>query len=249
MSTPKLLIPLRIPELGPSLGKLVTGTGRNIDGFSLESHRHHLTTKIIEMGGEARRLAANDERSAAIAALGRDAWLAAWEETVGPIAEAVVDRLTAHLEAESAAVRMPRRLRAKVAIDEVERRAIGARLGSAGAQLIPELDEIERQSAVLLEALASGRDTLVAWQQAQLTAARHLEEAWMALEDSVDQELAAWRGVADRIARWRKPLWPVFVVGALGTAVAAWAGLIWGGIVPVPGWLERLWEVLRSLGA
>ncbi len=249
MTSQNLLVPLRVPELGPSLGKLVTGTGRTIEGFSLESHRQHLTTKIIEMGGEARRLAANEERSAALAALGRDAWLAAWEETVGPIADALVDRLTTHLEAESMAVRMPRRLRAKVGIDEVERRAIGARLGSAGAQLVPELDAIEHQGTVLLQAAASGRDTLVAWQQAQLTAARRLEEAWMALEDSLEQELAVWRTVADGIARWRKPLWPVFVVGGLGAAAATWAGLLWGGAIPVPAWLARLWDMLRSLGA
>jgi hypothetical protein len=249
MTSQNLLIPLRIPELGPSLGKLVTGTGRTIEGFSLESHRHHLTSKIIEMAGEARRLAASEERSAALAALGRDAWLAAWEDTVGPIADALVDRLTTHLEAEAAAVRKPRRLRAKVAIDEVERRAIGARLGSAGAQLIPELDAIERQGTALLQAAAAGHDSLVAWQQAQLTAARHLEEAWMALEGSVKQELAGWRAVADEIARWRKPLWPVFVVGGSVAAVATWAGLLWGGVIPVPEWLGRVWDMLRSLGA
>ena len=86
MTSSKLLIPLRIPELGPSLGKLITGTGSDVRGFSLETHRYQLVTKIIEMGGEARRLAANDERAAALACVGRDAWLAVWEEIVGPIA-------------------------------------------------------------------------------------------------------------------------------------------------------------------
>jgi hypothetical protein len=193
-------------------------------------------------------LAANEERSAAVAALGRDAWLTAWEETVGPIADALVDRLTTHLEAESMAVRMPRRLCTKVGIDEVERRAIGARLGSAGARLVPELDAIEHQGTVLLQGAGSGRDTLVAWQQAQLTAARRLEEAWMALEDNVEQELTVWRTVADGVARWRKPLWPVFVVGGVAVVLAVWTGLLWGGALPVPGWLARVWDMLRSLG-
>ena len=183
MNSVKLLIPLRIPELGPSLGKLITGTGQDVSGFSLETHRHRLVTKIIEMGGEARRLAANDERVAALASLGRDAWLGAWEETVGPIADSLVEQLSAHLEAEADAVRMPARLRRRMNIDEAERRAIGARLGSAGAELIPGLDEIERHGTSLIEATATQREALDAWQRAQLTAARRLEEAWMLLEN------------------------------------------------------------------
>ncbi len=246
MSNPKLVIPLRIPELGPSLGKLITGTGRNIEGFSLDSQRYRLATKIIEMGGEARRLAANGECSPALASLGRDAWLAAWEEAVGPIAEELVDRLTAHLEAEAAAVRMPRRLQSRVAIDEVERRAIGARLGSAGAELIPALDEIERQGAMLLDGAVSDRGNLAAWHQVQLTAARRLEEAWMALEEAADHEIGVWRKVADEISRWRKPLWPVYLVVILGSAVAAWGGLVWGGVIPPPTWATVLWHAVGS---
>ena len=247
MNSAKLLIPLRIPELGPSLGKLITGTGRDVSGFSLEAHRYHLATKIIEMGGEARRLAANDERSAALASLGRDSWLAAWEGTVGPIADSLVERLSAHLEAETAAVRMPARLRHKMNIDEVERRAIGARLGSAGAELIPALDEIERHSTGLIEATAPERRALDVWQRAQLTAARRLEEAWMLLEDGVAKELDAWKAVADDISRWRKSLWPVYLFGAVGASVAVWAGLIWGGVLNMPAWLIAMWQALRSL--
>ena len=246
MSNPKLVIPLRIPELGPSLGKLITGTDRNIEGFSLASQRYRLATKIIEMGGEARRLAANGERSPALVSLGRDAWLAAWEEAVGPLAGELVDRLMAHLEAEAAVVRMPRRLRSRVAIDEVERRAIGARLGSAGAELIPVLDEIEHQGAALLDGAASDRGNLAAWQQAQLTAARRLEEAWMALEEAADHEIGVWRKVADEISRWRKPLWPVYLVCILGSAGAAWGGLVWGGVIPPPTWATVLWHATGS---
>ncbi len=247
MNSAKLLIPLRIPELGPSLGKLITGTGHDVSGFSLETHRHHLVTKIIEMGGEARRLAANDERSATLASLGRDVWMAAWEGTVGPIADGLVDRLSAHLEAEAAAVRMPTRLRRRMTIDEVERRAIGARLGSAGAELIPALDEIERHSAGLIEATATERPALDAWQRAQLTAARRLEEAWMLLEVGVAKELDAWKAVGDDISRWRKSLWPVYLFGAVGASVAVWVGLIWRGVLNTPAWLIELWQALRSV--
>ena len=247
LNSAKLLIPLRIPELGPSLGRLITGTGRDISGFSLETHRYRLVTKVIEMGGEARRLATHDERVAALASLGRGGWLGAWEETVGPIADSLVERLSAHLEAEAAAVRMPARLRRRMNIDEVERRAIGARLGSAGAELIPALDEIERHSAGLMDAMATDRPALDAWQRSQLTAARRLEEAWMLLEDGVASELDAWRAVGDEISRWRKSLWPVYVVGTVGASVAVWAGLVWGGVFNTPAWLIGLWQALRSL--
>lgn len=247
MSNAQLLIPLRVPELGPSLGKLVTGTGREIAGFPLESHRHHLATRIIEMGGEARRLAANNQRTAALASLGRDAWLAAWEETVGPVAEGLVHHLTVHLEAEAAAVGMPSRLRRRVGIDDVESRAIAARLGSAGANLIPQLDDIERHAKPLVAAPSAERGALETWQQAQLAAARRLEEAWMALEEAIDQELTTWRAVADGVARWRRSLWPVYLVGGVAVAAATWGGLVWGGVVPVAPWMRDLWDAVRSL--
>jgi len=133
-----------------------------------------------------------------------------------------------------------------VVIDEVERRAIGARLGSAGAELIPTLDEIERHGAMLLDGAVSDRGNLGAWQQAQLTAARRLEEAWMALEEAVDHEIGVWRKVADAIFRWRKPLWPVYLVGILGSAVAVWGGLVWGSVIPLPTWATVLWNAVES---
>jgi hypothetical protein len=247
MTNAQLLVPLRVPELGPSLGKLVTGTGREIAGFPLEPHRYRLATRIIEMGGEARRLAANNQRTAALASLGRDAWLAAWEEAVSPVADELVQHLTAHLEAEATAVGMPHRLRRQVGIDDVEGRAIAARLGSAGANLIPQLDDIERHAAPLVAAPSAQRGVLEPWQQALLAAARRLEEAWMALEDAIDQELTTWRAIADGVARWRRSLWPVYLVGGVAVAAATWGGLIWGGVLPIAPWMRDLWDAVRSL--
>ncbi len=245
MTHAKLLIPLRIPELGPALGKLVSGTGSVIEGFSLESSRRLLATRVIEMGGEARRLASSGERSAALSVLGRDAWLAVWEEAVDPAATRLVERLSAHLLAEATAVHMPRRVRERIAIDEMERRAIGARLGSAGAGLIPVLDEIEERSAALVDATGLERGALAGWQRAQTTAARRLEEAWLLLERRVAEELATWRRVADETSRWRKPLWPVILVGVAGVGAALWVGLMLGGVMTVPSWLVSLWRSVR----
>ncbi len=235
-----------MPELGPSLGKLVTGTGRVGSVLSLDANRCQLATRVMEMAGEARRLVANDERSPALNTLGRDAWLGMWEKTVGPVTTTLVDYLTARLDAEADAVRMPRRIRERVGIDETERRAIGARMGSAGAGLIPIVDEIEQRSAALQEAAGLERDALDRWQRAQTAAARTLEAAWIQLEHRVDLEVEEWRTVADEISRWRKPLWPVIVTGLVGLAGALWVGLILGGMAATPGWMAGLWQSLRS---
>jgi len=246
MNGSKLLLPLRIPELGPSLGKLVIGTGHAPGGARLDDIRYRLVTRVIEAAGEARRLSANEERGPAVAALGRDAWLAAWDEAVGALAATLVARFDAQLEAEARAVRMPRRLRRRVALDDGERHSVAARLGSSGAILIPALDAVEQCSEAALAATALERDAVTAWQESLKTAARRLEAAWLALEDAVEAETARWAEVADRVARWRKPVWPVWVLGALGVVLAAWVGLMFGGYLPAPEWLVRLWE--RGVG-
>lgn len=113
MTGSKALLPLRIPELGPSFGRLVTGLGRDADGGGLELSgvRNHLVTRLFDHAGEARRLAANDERAAAIAALSRASWLAAWEEAVAAVAETVWSSGSERLKVEADAVAMPPRLR------------------------------------------------------------------------------------------------------------------------------------------
>lgn len=242
MTGSKLLLPLRIPELGPFLGKLITGTGRTPGNVRLDDIRTRLVTRIIEAAGEARRLSANEERGPAVAALGREAWLAAWDEAVGALAALLVARYDAQLAAEARAVRMPRRLRRRVALDDGERRSVTARLGSSGAILIQALDAVERRGAAALAATALQRGDLTAWQESLKTAARRLEAAWLALEDAVEAEAARWSEVADRVAQWRKPLWPVWVLGVLGLVLAAWVGLMYGGYLPAPEWLVELWE-------
>lgn len=246
MTGSKLLLPLRIPELGPFLGKLVIGTGRTPGGVRLDDIRTRLVTRIIEAAGEGRRLSANEERGPAVAALGREAWLAAWDEAVGALAAMLVARYDAQLEGEARAVRMPRRLRRRVTLDDGERRSVAARLGSSGAVLIPALDAVERCGAAALAATVLERDDVTTWQESLKTAARRLEAAWLALEDAVEAEAARWSEVADRVAQWRKPLWPVWVLGAIGLVLAAWVGLMYGGYLPTPEWLVQLWD--RGVG-
>jgi hypothetical protein len=242
MTTPRLLLPLRVPELGPHLGLLVTGTGRIPGGLRLDGVREHMVTRLIESSGEARRLAARDERDATLAVLGRDTWLSAWDEAVHQTTDLLVDRVTRRLEAEARAVRMPARRRPH--IDERARRGIAARLGSSGGGLISAVDALEERSVVAVRATALERGDMERWQEALTACARRLEAAWLALEDAVEREAAGWDGVGTAISRWRRPIWPVVAVGVALVAVVAALGLVLGGYVTAPGWLRRVWSAV-----
>lgn len=244
MSTQQLLLPLRIPELGPHLGKLIVGTGRQPGGFRLDAHRERLVTRMLDRAGEARRLASRGERPAAVATLGRDAWMEAWEDAVASVSETLVTQIDRHLEAEANAVRMPSRLRARIHLDATETRAIAARLGSAGAELVSALDELERRGQLMLQATTADREVVAGWENTLLTVARRLEAAWLALEEALDREVDRWRTVAAGIAAWRKPLWPILVVGSIALALAVWVGLVLGGYLPAPSWLRSAWGMI-----
>jgi hypothetical protein len=246
MTSTKQLLPLRVPELGPSLGKLVSGAERKGSWIPLDSVRYRLATRIIENAGEARRLAANGERSSALASLGRESWQEAWNEAVTSVAAALATRIAEHLQAEAKAVRMSAKRLARLGLDQGLERMLAARLGAAGAGLMPVLDTVESQAAAALGATALEREAVVGWQEALRLAARRLESAWLDLELAVGREATRWLTVADEIARWRKPLWPVFVVGAAVMAAALWLGLVFGGYVDPPQWLEQLWSLVFS---
>jgi len=195
----------------------------------------------MERAGEARRLSANDERSSALATLDCATWREAWDEALVTVTDTLADRVSAQLDAEARAVKMAKRRRAKLQLDEVAKRTIAARLGATGAALVPVLDAID-QAAGALEATRREHDAMEKWQEAQKLAARRLEAAWLALELAVEQEATRWLDVMDEVARWRKPFWPVAVVGLVALGLAVWLGLIFGGYVDPPGWLARIWS-------
>jgi holo-[acyl-carrier protein] synthase len=237
MTDSKVLLPLRVPELGPYLGKVVSGTGREPGGLCLDAVRVRLAGRVFEGAGEARRLASRDYRDAAAAAIGRERWLEAWEEAVGSAAGLLLDRSQARLEAEMRAVRLPGRLRRRLLPSTEDREALSARLGSAGAVLVPSLGEIERCQAAAVAATGLERQEVKAWQDALCTAGRRLEAAWLALEDAVEEEAAHWHRVAADVRGWRPAVWPILLGAAIATAGAAWLGLIMGGYVDAPSWL------------
>ena len=246
MNSPKLLIPVRVPELGPSIGKLVTGYGRRVAGVDLDYFRMQLANRVIETAGEARMLAANEEREAAVAALGREAWLSIWEEAVGAVSARLTQRLNDHFDGIARAVDMPPRLRAAVLLDDAERRGVAARLGGSGAGFISAVDAIEDKAGAVLSATGLERHALEAWQESLKFIARRLEAAWIELESTVEEEVLRWLGVASELTQWRRPLWPVVVFGVVTTAAALWLGLIAGGFLGVPSWVARLMPWMPS---
>jgi hypothetical protein len=164
-------------------------------------------------------------------------WLGLWEEAASSVSDLVWKRVTEDLLREGDRVRMPARLREKMFPGAAERRALTARLGSAGAGLMPTLDEIERTGPGALHATAMERASMEAWLADLRTAARRLEDAWLELEGRVESEVARWHPVTAQISSWRRPLWPVWLAGGAALAGAVWLGLALGGFVPVPAWL------------
>jgi hypothetical protein len=236
------LLPLRIPELGPYLGRIVSGTGRTPGGLHLDGIRLRLATRIFESAGEARRLASRENRTAAVQAIGRDAWLAAWEEAVGSTVALLMERVRAQLDAEARAVGLPKRRRRRMLPGNEEARAAGARLGSSGTGLVQALNQLEHLAGPAVAATGLDSGAMAAWQRALRLAGRRLEAAWLALEDEVTREAARWQQEANLVAAWRRPVFGVLVAGAAGTAVALWLGLIFGGYLAPPEWLAALWR-------
>jgi hypothetical protein len=236
------LLPLRIPELGPYLGRIVSGTGRTPGGLHLDGIRLRLATRIFESAGEARRLASREKRTAAVQAIGRDAWLVAWEEAVGSTVGLLMERVSAQLDAEARAVGLPKRRRRRMLPGNDEARAARARLGSSGTGLVQVLNQLEHVSGQAVAATGLDSGAMAAWQRALRLAGRRLEAAWLALEDEVTREAARWQQEANLVAAWRRPVLGVIVAGAAGTALAVWLGLIFGGYLAPPWWLAALWS-------
>jgi len=233
---------LSIPELGPSLGKLVSGSRADAGDVPLAPVRLQLVSRLFEQAGEARRMAEEEQTADALALLGRTAWLGAWEAAVAGATDRLLGRIDRQLDAEARAVRMPARQRARLRPTEHDRRQLMARLGSAGAGLLPVLDEVERTAVALRDGRGFEPQALAAWQEALLTAGRRLEAAWLGLEDALEAEIVRAAGAADAVSRWRRPLWPVLVIGGLALVVALWLGAMFGGFLAAPAWLGRLWQ-------
>jgi hypothetical protein len=228
-----------IPELGPSLGRLVDppGLSPSASWVPLDDIRLRLVTGIFELAGAARAFAAAGDGPGATASLGRVAWLSCWEKAVAATAARIAAEANAGLTAAAEESRFPRRRLALLLLADEDTRAIAARLGSGGAPLVAALDAMEQaMTAPGRPPDARARD----WREAVTAAARRLESAWLSLEAAARSEREHWTGEIARVRGWRRPTWPLWLITAAVMAAAGYVGLVLGGYLPVPAPLRGL---------
>lgn len=230
----KLPMPLRVPELAPSLGRIIVPRRQQPPWVPLDDIREELATRVLELGGEGRGAAA---REATLETTGRAAWAAAWDQAVRRAAKRVADALDAGLTQTARQVRMPRRRLRRHLLATPEKRAIAARLGTGGATFVAALDALDAAAARAADASVLEKDAHAEWQEALRTVARRLEAAWLALEAEVEEERLRWMSESEAVAAWRPSLWPVFVLWIPLGGLLVWLGLVLGGYVPAPAWL------------
>ena len=237
----KLLMPLRVPELAPSLGRIIVPRRLLDPWVPVDDIREELATRVLELGGEGRSAAAResdgDTRARVLEVTGRRAWTAAWDHAVRRAGARVADALDAEITRTGRQVRLPRLRLRRHLLSTAEKRAIVARLGTGGGPFVAALDELEAAAARAGDASVLEKDAHAAWQEALRTVARRLEAAWLALEAEVDAERERWNSELEALAAWRPALWPIFVVWIPLAALLVWLGLILGGYVAAPAWL------------
>lgn len=232
---------VRVPEIAPALGRLIVPRRSEPLWIPLDDIADELATRVMELGGAARRLTAEDGPTERVLdALGRAAWLAAWEQAVRRTAERVADALDDQIERLGRGVRMSRRKRRSRTLTPAERRALTARLSTGGADFVVALDQLARAGTRVRESQGMDDELHHAWQDAIQTAARRLEAAWLALEEAVRAERKRWDPELTALAQWRPSLWPVMLGWLVAAGALMWLGLVLGGYLDAPAWLARL---------
>lgn len=241
-------IALIVPELGPAFGRLVAppppAPGTPPHWIRLEDIRVALVSQLFELLADARRWAREGDRELALATVNREAWEGAWAKAVQDVAQRAATAVSDRLVAAAREARLPARRREALPLDVVEIRALAARLSHGSAQLQQALIALD-QAAHVARSERAPAEAVQAWQEALATAARRLEAAWLALEDALQREWRSWDAEVEDLRRWRRPRWPLVIVGVGLFGIALYAGLLLGGYLPLPGPLkgpvEALW--------
>jgi hypothetical protein len=237
-----------VPQLGPSLGRLTDPAQPHGGplGVRLDDIRLKLVTGVFELAGAARSFAAAGDVEGAVTSLNRVAWLALWEKAVAAAAERVTTTVNARLAEAAAESRYPRRKLRQVLLTPADTRAIAARLGGGGAPFVAALDQLEQTAHVVSTQRARDWAAAGTWRSALTAAARRLEAAWLALEESAEREQLRWQADVRRVHAWRLPRLPLWLITALALGAATYLGLVLGGYVRVPPPLRGVAELWWS---
>jgi hypothetical protein len=238
---------LVVPELGPSLGRLIAPppppSGAVQHWIALEDLRLGLVNQLFELAGDARQWAREGDRELALATLNREAWLTAWQRTVGAVADRAAGAIGERLLAAASEARLPARKAAALPLDPDEIAALAARIAGGTAGLQSALYAVDQAAHAARSGRASA-GAVAEWQRAICAAARRMEAAWLALEEALGREWQEWGVEVEELRAWRRPLWPLILTGSLLFLLAGYLGLVLGGYLPVPGLLRGVAEAI-----
>ena len=228
-----------VPELGPSFGELtlpagVPRTRGTRVSVPLDDLRLALVTELFDLAGAGREFAEGGDRAAAVQSLNRAAWLGAWERTVEQVAQRLGESFNHRLEAAARESRLPAKRVAELSMDREETSSLAARLGSGAGDFVAALDELERT----VPRAAARPESWPVWREALLSTARRLESAWLTLEAEAADEDRRWAREVDRVRRWRRPTWQLWLATVAVLALAAYVGLVFGRMLPAPPFLS-----------
>src|SRR5436190_1921931 len=123
-------MPLRVPELAPSLGRIIVPRRLLDPWVPVDDIREELATRVLELGGEGRAAAAReadgDTRARVLEVTGRRAWAAAWDHAVRRAGARVADALDAEITRTARQVRLPRLQLRRRLLSNAEKREIEA---------------------------------------------------------------------------------------------------------------------------
>ena len=228
--------PLVLPELGPWLGRLCNAGPSGIQRFaSIDDIRIGLATGILDLAGAARGFSL-DDRAAITGSLHPRNWRALWDQALAAVAGRTATAINERFERAAAESRYPRRSLARQQVSPAELAAITARLGAGAIPLEQSLHRLEELAGSAGAPGAAGEAAFARWGDALTTAARQLESAWLALEEAVDREGRRWQPEIEKVGRWKRPKWPLWLVSMIVLAIATWLGLVLGGFIPAPAW-------------
>ena len=246
MSTgPEESASLTVPELGGALGR-VAGTKPSREGLALDGIRIALATDLFVAGGEARELAARGDVSSAVEALNQTVWISIWERAVSAAGQEIFERVLAEFHDAAVESRMPRAYLTRWTPTEPERRAIKAHLGKGTRRLELALEEMTVMASPMRDDGPGDSAAQAEWSKAVDLCARRVEAAWIELLEAADKERHRWAVEVDRVRRWRRPRWPMWLLTGALAATAVYLGLVFGGFVEPPAflrpWAEFWWE-------